>query len=81
MCHGLYCGEASTQRPTQHTSPCPCRLPPAPTVLPEAATYYLRVSGTSMTRAGIPDGNVLVVDRAVEPADGDVVRHVIHEVS
>ncbi|WP_233993679.1 hypothetical protein [Salinibacter altiplanensis] len=34
-----------------------------------------------MTRAGIPDGNVLVVDRAVEPADGDVVRHVIHEVS
>ncbi|WP_240332960.1 LexA family protein [Salinibacter ruber] len=39
----------------------------------EAATYYLRVSGTSMTRAGIHDGDILVVDRAVEPADGDVV--------
>ena len=39
----------------------------------EAATYYLRVSGTSMTEAGIHDGDLLVVDRAVEPADGDVV--------
>ena len=39
----------------------------------EAATYYLRVSGTSMTGAGIHDGDILVVDRAVEPADGDVV--------
>jgi DNA polymerase V len=26
-----------------------------------------------MTRAGIHDGDILVVDRAVEPADGDVV--------
>ncbi|WP_233992616.1 hypothetical protein [Salinibacter altiplanensis] len=35
-----------------------------------------------MTRVGIPDGDILVVvDRAVEPADGDVVRHMIHEVS
>ncbi len=39
----------------------------------EAATYYLRVSGTSMTEAGIHDGDILVVDRAVEAADGDIV--------
>ncbi|MFP4227903.1 MAG: LexA family protein [Salinivenus sp.] len=39
----------------------------------EAATYFLRVSGSSMREAGIHDGDLLVVDRAVEPADGHVV--------
>ncbi|MFO8099162.1 MAG: translesion error-prone DNA polymerase V autoproteolytic subunit [Salinibacter sp.] len=39
----------------------------------EASTYFLRVSGSSMREAGIHDGDLLVVDRAVEPADGHVV--------
>ena len=35
--------------------------------------FFLRVSGESMVGAGIHDGDVLVVDRAVEPASGAVV--------
>ena len=38
-----------------------------------AATYFVRVEGDSMVGAGIHDGDVLVVDRAVEPTDGKVV--------
>lgn len=39
----------------------------------EEATFYVRVAGESMTGAGIHDGDVLVVDRSVEPSEGDVV--------
>ena len=38
-----------------------------------AATFYCRVSGQSMTGAGIFDGDLLIVDRAVNPVHGDVV--------
>jgi DNA polymerase V len=38
-----------------------------------AATFFVRVEGDSMEGAGIREGDVLVVDRAVEPADGRVV--------
>lgn len=38
-----------------------------------AATFYCRVSGKSMIEAGIHDGDLLIVDRAVTPAHGDVV--------
>jgi DNA polymerase V len=38
-----------------------------------AATYFVRVAGTSMVGAGIHDGDILVVDRALEPVDGKVV--------
>lgn len=38
-----------------------------------AATYFVRVAGTSMLEAGIHDGDILVVDRALEPVDGKVV--------
>lgn len=38
-----------------------------------AATYFVRVSGDSMTGAGIHDGDILVVDRAKEAACGAVV--------
>jgi len=38
-----------------------------------AATYFVRASGRSMVDAGIHDGDILVVDRAVEPDDGHVV--------
>jgi len=39
----------------------------------EEATFYVRVAGDSMTGAGIHDGDILVVDRSVEPGEGDVV--------
>ncbi len=38
-----------------------------------AATFLLKVAGESMTGAGIFDGDILVVDRSLEPRDGDVV--------
>ncbi|MBF0382293.1 MAG: repressor LexA [Magnetococcales bacterium] len=43
-----------------------------------AATFFVRVSGTSMTGAGINHGSILVVDRSLEPNDGDIVVAVIH---
>lgn len=39
----------------------------------EEATFYLRMAGRSMTDIGIHDGDLIVVDRAVEPEDGAVV--------
>ena len=36
------------------------------------ATFYVRVTGDSMTDAGISDGDVLVVDRSLEPHPGAV---------
>ncbi|MDT3737153.1 MAG: translesion error-prone DNA polymerase V autoproteolytic subunit [Denitratisoma sp.] len=37
------------------------------------ATFFIRVHSESMAGAGIHDGDLLVVDRALEPADGDLV--------
>lgn len=36
------------------------------------ATFYARVKGNSMTDAGINDGDVLVIDRSLEPLDNKV---------
>lgn len=38
-----------------------------------AATFFVRVTGDSMIGAGIHSGDLLIVDRAIEPADGRVV--------
>jgi DNA polymerase V len=38
-----------------------------------AATFFVRVSGDSMVDAGIHPGDILVVDRAEEPAHGKIV--------
>ena len=38
-----------------------------------AATFFVRVQGSSMTGAGINDGDLLVVDRSLRPASGDVI--------
>lgn len=38
-----------------------------------SATYYIRVSGDSMVDYGIFDGDLLVVDRSIEPSSGDIV--------
>lgn len=35
-----------------------------------ASTFYARVSGVSMVDDGIDDGDLLVIDKSVEPTDG-----------
>lgn len=42
-----------------------------------AATFFVRVAGDSMIDAGIHPGDILVVDRALEPQDTNVVIAVI----
>jgi DNA polymerase V len=37
------------------------------------ATYFVRVKGDSMINAGIFDGDVLIVDRSIEPSMGQIV--------
>ncbi len=37
------------------------------------ATFYGRVDGDSMVEAGINDGDIAIIDRSVEAADGDVI--------
>ena len=43
----------------------------------EAATFYVRVKGHSMSGAGILDGDIIAVDRALEAHHGDTVLAVI----
>jgi len=42
-----------------------------------AATFFIRAAGDSMTGAGINHDDLLVVDRALEAAEGDVVIAVL----
>lgn len=42
------------------------------------ATYFVRVEGESMTGANIHSGDILIVDRSVEPADRKIVIAVIN---
>jgi len=42
-----------------------------------SATFFVKVSGNSMINAGIHDGDILVVDRALEPKNNDIVIAVI----
>ncbi len=37
-----------------------------------AATFYAKVKGDSMVDAGIQDGDLLVIDKALEPKEGSV---------
>ena len=37
------------------------------------ATFYGRVFGDSMVEAGISDGDFAVIDRSLEPRNGDIV--------
>lgn len=43
-----------------------------------AASYVMRVSGHSMTGAGVSDGDLVVVSRAVEARPGDIVVALVH---
>ena len=38
----------------------------------EEATFYARVSGESMQGAGLDDGDLLVIDRSLEPQDNKI---------
>jgi DNA polymerase V len=41
------------------------------------ATFFVRVTGDSMIGAGIHSGDLLIVDRSLEPRDGRVVIAVV----
>lgn len=41
------------------------------------ATFFIRISGDSMRDAGILDGSVVLVDRAIKPAHGHIVIAVV----
>ncbi len=41
------------------------------------ATFLMRVRGTSMKDAGIDDGDVVLIDRAIKPAHGHIVVAVV----
>jgi len=43
-----------------------------------AATFFMRVEGDSMAGAGIYPGDVLVVDRALEASENDLVVAVVN---
>lgn len=38
-----------------------------------AATFYAKVTGESMITAGINDGDIVVIDRALDPKHNDIV--------
>ena len=38
----------------------------------KAATFYARVSGESMVGAGLDDGDLLVIDRSLDPESGKI---------
>lgn len=41
------------------------------------ATFYLRVEGDSMSGIGLKTGDIVVVDKSLEPRDGDIVIGVV----
>lgn len=43
----------------------------------QPATFLVKVQGTSMENAGILDGDILVVDRSLEPSSGKIIIGVI----
>jgi DNA polymerase V len=43
----------------------------------QEASFFVRVKGHSMTGAGIFDGDLLVVDRSIEPAPGKIIIAVV----
>jgi DNA polymerase V len=42
------------------------------------ATFFVRVAGDSMVGAGIHSGDLLIVDRSLEPSDGRVVIAIVN---
>jgi len=44
----------------------------------KAATFLIKVQGDSMINAGIFNGDILIIDRSIEPADGKIVLGVLN---
>jgi DNA polymerase V len=42
-------------------------------IINKPATFFMRVSGNSMINTGIFDGDVVIVDRSIKPANGKIV--------
>jgi DNA polymerase V len=42
------------------------------------ATFLIKVEGNSMINAGINDGDLLIIDRSIEPGDGHVILGVLN---
>ena len=42
-------------------------------LLHPTTTFYAKITGDSMSGAGIRDGDIVVVDRALEPVDGCII--------
>ncbi len=38
-----------------------------------STTFYARAEGCSMVNCGIDDGDLLIIDKAIEPQEGDIV--------
>lgn len=43
-----------------------------------AATFFVKAKGESMTGAGIFDGDLLIVDRSINPINGQVILAVVN---
>ena len=41
-------------------------------IKPPSATFYGRVKGSSLKNAGIDDGDLLIIDRSLEPTNGKI---------
>jgi len=44
----------------------------------KSATFLIKVNGDSMVNAGIFDGDILVIDRSVEPCDNKIVLGILN---
>ncbi|MBF0478934.1 MAG: translesion error-prone DNA polymerase V autoproteolytic subunit [Candidatus Omnitrophica bacterium] len=43
-----------------------------------AATFFVKVSGDSMLNAGILSGDILIVDRSLEPTNGKIIVAILN---
>lgn len=43
-----------------------------------AATFFVRVEGDSMKNAGISNGDILIVDRAITPQSGQIIIAILN---
>ena len=70
----LYSNKVSAGFPSPADSDVECKLDLNTYLIKHpAATFFLRVSGDSMQNAGIQSGDMLIVDKSLEPSDGKIV--------
>lgn len=46
-------------------------------IINKPATFFMRVNGNSMINSGIFDGDVVIVDRSIKPANGKIVIAIV----